>query len=566
MVKQRFAGTRGLARAACGLVAVALVATAVSACGGSSKAPASNSGGGASRTTAVKVQNTFGHATGSVASATWDLPYGEPNTLDPANGAFYSASLVTDQLCDTLVRFNPNYTVAPDLATSWKQVNPLTLVFHLRKGVRFWDGHELTSADVVYSLQHAFSPDSATGALFSSVKSVVADGPYEVILHFKIPDELVFKEIPSFSSAIFEKAQAIRAGSKFGSAQGGIMCSGPYELKRWTPGSSIVITANPHYWDPARRAHIQKITFDFVTNSTTLAENLISGQADGAYEVPAEVIPRLSKSTSGHLLYGFAPEYLTLSPARPGGPLASLDVRKALFTSIDRSALARIVYHGAATPNYTELNTRTWDPAALAQWKAAYAPYARAGATWGTAPALAAGKKLVAESGYHGQPIVLATLAGDQTLAEVAQLIQQQAKAVGLNVVIKPLQPIQYSNASTSAKARQGLDLLLALSFNVAADPLEPLGFDVLPGSFYNYTNYNNPRVTHLLTKARQTYNAAARTTLLIKAQSIYEKQWLGATLLNLDEISYLNDRLSGAVTSFPYMLTPSLAAVGKAG
>ena len=566
MLKHRFRVARRIPRRVQAVLASAAALLLLSACGGSSNSSASNARANSSGASPVKVRDTFGVAAGPVSAATWDLPYGEPNTLDPANGAFYSSSLVTDQLCDTLLRFNPNYTVAPDLAVSWKQVNPLTLVFNLRHGVRFWDGHPLTSADVVYSLQHAFSPDSATGALFTSVKSVVATGPYQVTLHFKQPDELVLKEMPSFSSAIFEKAQAVQAGSKFGSAQGGIMCSGPYELQKWTPGSNIVVTANPNYWDPARRAHIKTITFTFATNSTTLAEGLLSGETDGAYEVPAETIPRLSSSSTGHLLYGFAPLYLTLSPARPGGPLASLDVRKALFTSIDRVALAHVVYHDAATPNYTLLNVRTWDPTALAQYQAAYAPYAKAGATWGSAQAIATGKKLVAASGYHGQPIVLATLAGDQTLGEVAQLIQQQAKLVGLNVVISPLQPIQYSNASTSAKARQGLDLLLAVSFNVADDPLEPLGFDVLPGSFYNYTNYNNPQVTRLLTQARQTYDPAARAKLIIQAQSIYEKQWLGGTLLNLDEISYLNSRLSGAVTSFPYMLTPSLASVGKAG
>lgn len=566
MFRHRLPAAGALLRAICGFIFVLVALLVLDGCGGGSSGSVSNASASSSGSSTVHTENTFGVAAGPTASATWDLPYGEPNTLDPANGAFYSSSLVTDQLCDTLVRFNPDYTVSPDLAVSWKQVNPLTLVFDLRKGVRFWDGHPLTSTDVVYSLQHAFSPNSATGALFSSVKSVVATGPYQVTLHFSQPDELVLKEMPSFASAIFEKAQAVRAGSKFGSAQGGIMCSGPYELKKWTPGESIVITANPHYWDPSRQAHIKTITFDFITNSTTLAEDLISGEIDGAYEVPYETIPRLSTASDGHLLYGFAPEYLSLSPTRPGGPMANVDLREALFTSIDRSALAQVVYHGAATPNYTILNTPTFDPGALPLYRAAYAPYARAGATWGTPSAIAAGKKLVAAAGYHGQPIVMATLAGDATLSEDAQLIQAEAKQVGLNVVIRPLQPTQYSTASTSAKARQGLDLLLSSSFNVAADPLEPLGFEVLPGSFYNYTNYNDPQVRQLLTKALETYDPTARARMVIDAQSIYEKQWLDATLLNLDEVVFLNNRLSGIVTSFPYMLTPSLASIGKAG
>ncbi len=542
------------------MAAVAVVA--ISACGGSS------SGGTATQSSStqssIHLQNIAGHARGDLASAAWDLPYGEPSTLDPDNGAYYNASLVTDQLCDTLLRFTPSYQVVPDLATA-KQVNPLTLVFNLRHGVRFWDGDQMTSADVVYSLDHAFSPNSATGALFTSIHSVVATGKYQVTLHFSHPDELVEKEMPSFASAIFEKKQAVHAGSKFGSAQGGIMCSGPYELKKWTPGSSIVLTANPHYWDSARAAHVKKLTFTFGTNSTTIAEALISGQSDGAYEVPAETIPRLKESGKGKLFFGPAPVYLGLSVATPNGPLANVKLRKALFTSIDRAALARVVYHGAAQPIYTQLTPESWNPAAHAQWEKAYEPYAKAGASWGSAQSVAADKKLVSSSGYHGTPITLATLAGDATLDEVAQLIQQQAKLIGLNVTIRSLQPIQYANAGTSAKARAGLDLILGTSFNVAQDPIEQMTFDVLPDSYYNYTHYSNPQVTRDIAEARASYSPRRQASLLINAQSIYEKHWLSATLLDLDEISYVNNELSGAWTSFPYMLTTSMASIGAA-
>ena len=557
----RFA-RRGPTRVTRFAVAGLLALLALAGCGGSSTHSVGNASGTPSGSS-VKVQNSYGMAAGPVGSVTWNLPYGEPNTLDPANGAYYSSSLVTDQLCDTLLRANPNDTVSPDLATSARQVNPLTLVFDLRRGVHFWDGQEMTSADVVYSLDHTFSPTSAVGAIFAAVKSVDATGRYQVTVHFRTPNEQVLREMPSFLGAVFEQKAAEHAGNKFGSAQGGIMCTGPYELDKWTPGSNITVTANPHYWDSTRQARIKKITFTFDTNSTTLTESLISGQVDGAYEVPAETIPRLASAKNGHLLYGPAPLFLSLSATRPTGPLANVKIRQALFTSIDRAALARIVYHGAATPNYTVLNTNSWDPAALPQWKRAYQPYARAGAAWGTPKVIAAGKKLVADSGYRGQPIVLATLAGDVTLNEVAQLIQQQARAVGLNVKIDPLQPIQYSNAGTTAKARQGLDLLLAVSFNVSTDPLEPLEYYFLPGSAYNYTNYNDPRVARLLRAASRTFPAAARARLIIKAQSIYEKQWVNSSLLNLDEITFLNSRLSGAITSFAYLLTPSLASVG---
>jgi peptide/nickel transport system substrate-binding protein len=564
---QRKGGSRYAAAIAtmAGFLLAGLVLAACGSASGGSGSTTSSAGGSSAL---PKVQQTYGTAAGPVASATWALPYGEPNTLDPANGVYYSASLVTDQLCDTLLRFNPDYSVSPDLATSITQPNATTLLISLRHGVHFWDGHEMTSADVAYSLQHAFNPNtSAIGAIFTDVKSVTADGLWQVTIRLSHPDELVLQELPGLAGVVFEKAQAVKAGSKFGSAQGGIMCTGPYELKKWTPGSSIVMTANPHYWDPSRTAHIKQITFTFDTNSTTLAESLLSGQVSGAYEVPAETIPRLSKSSSGKLLYGAAPLYLQLYPARATGPMADQDLREALFTSIDRAALAKVVYNGAAVPNYTFLNATTWgDPAQRALYATAYKPYAAVGATWGDAASLAKAKQLVKQSGYHDQAIVIGTLAGDATLSETAQLLQQEGEQIGLNMKIDTLQPIQYSNATTEAKARQGLDLLLVVGFNIANDPLEPLDFELLPGSPYNYGGYDNAQVTKLLNEASLQDDPTKSAALVIQAQSIYEKAWPAATLLNLDEISYLSRTLSGAVTSFPYLLTPSLASIGAAG
>ena len=102
------------------------------------------------------------------------------------------------------------------------------------------------------------------------------------------------------------------------------------------------------------------------------------------------------------------------------------------------------------------------------------------------------GEDAAAKARVHGQPIVMATLAGDATSSQIAQLMQAEAKQAGINVEIKPLQPIEYSNATVDPKARQGLDVMLAVSFNGAPNPLEPMRFDYLPDSFYNYTGYDN--------------------------------------------------------------------------
>jgi peptide/nickel transport system substrate-binding protein len=547
-----------------GAAAAAALAVLVAACSSSSPsaAPASTAG--------TKTVDTYGVAKGDLSTLTWDLPYGEPNTIDPPNTAFYNSSLIAANLCDPLLRLNPDYSISPNLA-SYRQPNPLTLVFNIRRGVRFWDGSPVTSADVVWSLQHSASPSTAVSFLYANVKSITATGPYQVTVKFKRPDSLFLFEMSSFSGMVQEKRFAEHAGSKLGTAAGKIMCSGPYELTSWTPGTGMTLTANPHYWNPADRAHAHTIQIQFDTDSTSIAQALLSGQLDGAYEIPPAVIPRLRAASSGKLIFGAPSQlYLTLSAARSTGVLANVDVRKALFMTVNRQALAKAAYYGAAIPNYTQMNISSWQngswPAAAQKiWSAAYAGFERQEKSWGTPAAFAAAKKLAAAGGYHGQPIVLATLAGDATLAEVAGLIQGWAREAGFNVQIKPLQPLAYDNAGYSAKYRTGLDLLLGVTFNVAPSPLEPMGLTYSPGNPYNYTNYSNAKVVADINAARATSNLVEQARLMTNAQAIYERAYNGMTLVQFDEIMFLKNGLGGATTSFAYLNEPSLALIGKA-
>jgi peptide/nickel transport system substrate-binding protein len=548
--------------AAC--AAVAALVTLAAACSSSSPsaAPAAKS--------AHLVVGTYGAAKGNLSSLTWDLPYGEPNTIDPPNTAFYNSSLIAANLCDPLLRLNPNYSISPNLA-SYRQPNPLTLVFNIRSGVKFWDGTPVTSADAVWSLQHSASPSTAVSFLYGNVKSITATGPLQVTVKFKRPDSLFLFEMSSFSGMVQEKRFAEHAGSKLGTAAGKIMCSGPYELTSWTPGTGMTLTANPHYWNPAARAHAHTVHIEFDTNSTSIAQALIAGQLDGAYEISPATIPRLRTASSGKLIFGAPSQlYLTLSVARPTGVLANLDVRKALFMTVNRQALAKAAYYGAAIPNYTQMNIGSWQngawpPAAQKIWSTAYAGFEQQEKSWGTPAAFAAAKKLAAAGGYHGQPIVLATLAGDATLAQVAGLIQGWGREAGLNVQIKPMQPLAYDNASYSAKYRAGLDLLLGVTFNVAPNPLEPMGLTFTPGNPYNYTNYTNSKVVADINAARATSNLVEQARLMTNAQAIYERAYNGMTLVQFDEIMFLKKGLGGATTSFAYMNEPSLALIGKA-
>lgn len=495
-------------------------------------------------------------ATGEVDVLKWNLP-GEPETLDPANTVYYASGTVVRNLCDSLITANPDFTLKPNLAT-FEVKSPTQIVYTINKDAKFWDGSPVTAEDVAYTLNRVRDPKYVLSFIMINVKSVDVTGPNEVTVNFKTPDELFANEMQNIG--IIQKAYTEKQGDKFGTAAGGVMCSGPYELGKWSPGNSLTMTRNDDYWNKDVKPLAKTVEFSFISDATALAQALDSGEIDGSYEVPATAIPALKKSSTGRLVFGPSTQGVNLNITRPDGVTADNKVRQALQHAIDRDAIAKVVYHGAADANYTVLTTTTWPKAETDIYQPAYDKIAAA-----RQYDLEVAKELVDASGYDGTPIVMAVQAGDETLSRVAQLIQQQAKAVGLTVKIKSLQPLVFTEAGYDATKRKGIDLMLQSNFNGTADPLEPLGFTYLPGQAYNYTEFDNPEVTKLLTEARQSFDAKERAKMVVAAQVAIEQDSATIPVVSTNTATFLNNRLSGAVTSFAYWSLASMTHIGSA-
>lgn len=537
-----------------GGIAVGLAAALVlSACSGGS--------GGESKAVqgASDLVSSFSPAKGDVDSIKWNLTAGEPTTLDPANAADYSSGQVVMNLCDSLLTVDAEFNLKPNLAT-YDQVSDTKLVFKIRDGVTFWNGKPLTAEDVAYSLERASDPNNIISFAFMNVKSISVTAQDEVTIDFTKPDALFLKAMATVTGVVMEKAFTEKAGDALGTATGGIMCSGPFKLDAWKVGSEVDVSRNDDYWNVDRRPFAGKVTFSFVTDGTALAQALTSKEIDGAYEIPASAIPALQKSTTGRVAFGSSMQGMSMNVANPGGTLGDVKIRTALQRIVDRDAIAKAVFHGAATPNYTTLTPATWPNDQKAVYQEAY-DRIKAERSYD----VAAGKKLVDESGYDGTPIVLAINAGDETMSRAAQLLQQDAKKAGLTLEIKVLQPLVFAQASYDATKREGIDLLMTTSFNGTQNPLEPMGFTYLPGQPYNYTDYNDPTVIKLLTEARNTLDGAAQAKLVTEAQVPIEEDSGTIPMVSSNTVTYLSNDLSGAITSFAYWSTPQMAYVGAA-
>ncbi|MFI6369772.1 ABC transporter substrate-binding protein [Streptomyces sp. NPDC050546] len=440
------------------------------------------------------LRSTSDPAGGRLSSLVWDLPMGEPTTLDYQQAGDFSPYHVVSNLCDSLLRLNPDYSTSPGLARSWEQPDDRTLVLHLRDDVTFWDGTPLTSADVVYSLKRQLAPSAVAGSFFVNVKTIEATGSHTVTVRFTKPDELFLKELATTAGTVVQARQARRAGKKFGTATGGMMCSGPFELTKWTSGSRIELKANRHYWDPAYRARADKVTLLFVTDTTALTQALASGAIAGAYEVPNSALPTLKGSPRGQLYFGPSLKSLQMIPIQPTGMSANPDIRRALSLAVNREELARTVYRGAAAPSTTVLPETGWDPEAEDAYRAAAKSMPLAHDV-PTAADLKEARALVAKHRDDLRPAVLAVQAGAQDLISTATVIQQAAESIGIKLTVRQLPALQFSSVFYDPSYRKGLDFALAETFLDIPDPLDWVPNLALTDGIFNWAGYSDPAV-----------------------------------------------------------------------
>lgn len=552
--KRRGAATRGLAPSVgAGLVVLLVLACLLPAACGEEKPE-----GSATAAAGVTLQSTTPAADGAVDEITWNLPYGEPTTVDPLKAGDYGPCFVASQLHDTLVRYSPDWELGPGIAESWESPDPLTLVYTIRQDATFWDGSQVTVDDVIYSMKRHMDPDNGSIWIdfYKYVKDIEQTGPWEVTVTFTKPDELFNKEMGTVGGAIVKRAYVQKVGeAKYGSGEK-VMGSGPYKLVSWKPGTEIVLEANTDYWDPELTPKVASIRMPFIVETSTITSAILSGEIDGAYGLPATMIPAL-QGAPGKVYYGPSLDVTELVVANPKGPLGDPDVRKALSMALDRQAIVEKVYNGAAVPNKTLTPPSAWDPEAIEIYREAY------DALPGLEPDVEGAKALLAGKTGLDKPLVMALLAGDERELQLSSIVQQTAKDIGLTIELKPMQAMDLSNVFYVEEYRKGIDLVMTEGWLDIPDPLDYTVLTVMEGALFNWIDYSNPPMEKLLEQARQTFDPVERAKLVVQAQEMYTADTVVIPICNPAQVLYMNDRISGAPASFAYMWIPGLAMLG---
>ena len=536
---------------------VAACALLAAACGRSASSAGSSSSGNISPTKGLVAATAAGVKT--VPSMVWAV-YRDVNSLDPIYAFDYPENTADSLMCESLLRQAPDGALQPGLATV-ANPSPTTMVFTLRPGVTFWDGHPVTTADVVYSLDRNIDPKLGGfyGLVFNRVKSIAATGSNQVTITLKQPDYWLQGELASMPGIVIEKAFAQKQGKNYGTPAGSIMCTGAYMFKSWNPGVGVVAVRNPHYWNPSVHPLVGQITIKGVPDVASFTSGMLTGGIQGSYGFALSTLNQLKNSSAVRVWQGpgWSTDAFIVSSFK--GALGDVRVRRALSLALDRKGIIDSVYKGAALmPRWVS------NPGTFGYGKSVF------NAAYAGSPVIsqniAEAKKLVQAAGATGKMITIGTSSQLADISADAGAYQAAAQAIGLKAVLKSVSAQNYINFFIDPKARQGIDGFLTVNYGDYADPAAMLATFDLPGGSQNYDNFNNPQIVSALEQARSTVNPNQRAALVVRAEKFTMQQLPWIPDVQPTQQLMLSGKLSGAVASFAYMFAPWANSLGGTG
>ncbi len=306
--------------------------------------------------------------TGAAAAVTFRISdQGDALSMDPHSLNESLQLTFTGNVYEPLVARDKQLGLVPGLATSWKQTNPTTWRFELRRGVKFHDGAPFTADDVIFSYRRALSEGSDIKTNVGGIKEIrkISDHSIDIVTTAPfpiLPDVLSLWYIMSKAwceangaSQPVDKRKGVENAASF-RANG----TGPFRLKSRDPGVRTVLVRNAGYWDKIE-SNVDEVVFTPIGNDATRVAALISGEIDMMQPVPVQDVARLAQNPALKIMQG--PELRTIflgmdqkrdellfSSVKGRNPFKDKRVRQAFYQAIDIDAIRSRIMRGAATP------------------------------------------------------------------------------------------------------------------------------------------------------------------------------------------------------------------------
>ncbi|ASA25160.1 ABC transporter substrate-binding protein [Paenibacillus donghaensis] len=357
----------------------------------------------------------------------------QPPTLDSAMTVSAVALDTAGYIFEQLYTLNADYEPVPMLAESVDvSEDGLIYTFTLRQGVKFHNGKEMTSEDVVASMNRWVVTSSRAKVLLTNAKFEAAD-TYKVKLTVESPSSDVLILIASQAQfpAIMPK-EIVEAAPAEGITE--YIGTGPYKFKEWKQDQYIQLVkyedyqsvdSEPSGFAGRKDAPTENLIFHFVTDHSTRIAGVKTGKYDIADSIPIENYDELSIEKDLELL-SFPGGALTAFLNTSEGLLADVKIRQAILAALNNDEILLASFAKpdlySLSPGYLNTNQVQWANDAGKEY------YNQAN------PEKA--KELLAEAGYNGEEITLLTTKDYAEMYAATLVIQEQLRNIGMNVKV----------------------------------------------------------------------------------------------------------------------------------
>jgi peptide/nickel transport system substrate-binding protein len=474
---------------------------------------------------------------------------GAAATLLPADGNAQATGIVRIRSYSDIQVIDPGFTKAApegDIArclfrsliqfksgTSWEwqldaaekieQLDPLTIAFTLKPGIKWSNGFgELTADDVKYSFERIADPatKSPYKGDWATLDQVELKGPREGVIRLKAPfAPLWWSTLPWTAGMILCRKAMEAAGGKFTTEPPAV--NGPYLLKEWQPKRRTVLVRNPDYTGP--RPEFDELHILPIEDEKSAEIAFASKELDFTATSVSSLPNFKSKPPSGAKLAirpSLAYVWLGMNVAVP--PFDDVRLRRAVQKAIDVDAVLDAAYLGSA-----ERATGIIAPGIIGHRDKKPAPRDLEGA-----------KKLMAEAGKAGGfKCNFAALNKAERLT-AAQVIQANLAEIGIEVQISMHDSGTYWSLGDQSKGDQWKQLNLLLQrYSMAPDPSWATAW-FIPAQIgiWNWERWDSAEFGELHQKALVETDVKKRAEMYVRMQDLMEDS--GAYVFLTHEVS----------------------------
>lgn len=377
----------------------------------------------------------------------------DPETMDPAlNSAVDGGNMLLTNF-ECLLTVDKDGKIAPGQAETWDvSEDGLTWTFNLRDGLKWSDGSDLTADDFVYSWKRVTDPETAAPyaeTVLSMVEGyeeaiagdtdklgVEATDDKTLVVHLKDACPF-FESLAAFATLSPVQEETIeKNGDSWAVSADTYVSNGPFYITDWVPGSYILMSKNPNYWD-ADNVKLDGVKFNLIEDANASYNAYQSGEVLLIKDVPTEEIPSLQGNEEFHVEPIIGTYYVSMNTEKE--PFNNKDVRKALSLAIDREYLANTLMQGTYTPasNFMGPGWMDTDGTEFVEHSNDGKPYID---TTKFEENLEEAKKLLADAGYpngEGLPTLTYTTNDAGYHKPVAEYLQQAWKELGVNLNVE---------------------------------------------------------------------------------------------------------------------------------